>query len=151
MITSSTSYSAGAVSAGCNRLETFSLFFLLLVIGPPANPSALNLASAAIAIVVSYTQITEEFCDRRGISSHLWGWDGWPHQPLLGGRCAPEPLTMCLTASTRDAYLVIQLAVFQPVERPGPLAPQRDLKVTRGTGLQTRRNLLRSPCCLCTH
>lgn len=41
-----------------------SLFCLLLVIGPPANPAALNLASAAIAIVVSYAQITEEFCDR---------------------------------------------------------------------------------------
>lgn len=37
---------------------------LRLLIGPPANLVALNLASATIAIVVSYAQITEEFGDR---------------------------------------------------------------------------------------
>lgn len=99
-------------------------FFLLLVIGPPANPAALNLASAAIAIVVSYTQFTEEFCDRRGISSHLWGWDGWPHQPLLGGRCASEPLTMCLTASTRAPTLSSISQYFNRLSDQAPSLPR---------------------------
>lgn len=116
--------STGVSSAGCSRLETFSPFFFLLVIGPPANPAVLNSASAASAIVVSWRS------DHRGIL--------WQVRDLLAPvwlRRMTAGRLMCSRATNdvphsvyQSAYLVIHLPVHQPVEWPGPLPPQRDFK-----------------------